>query len=171
MERTEIGAEDFGRAQHVVEIRADDVVAAGPLAQPAVAPEDRVVAVEQHDAVGHALQDALVLHEPADVDDFGEVVGVGVDADEVAAAELGQGSDRRGDFDDFERRRRSRSRSATCSSCVPPRQRIFGMASSPGPTAEACFSWVDADSYTVSLSRRLRSVPGRGGRFPCPSQS
>ena len=100
VERTEVGAEDLGRAHHLVEVGADDVVAAGPLAQPAVAPEDRVVAVKQHDAVGHALQDALVLHEPGDVDDFGEMVGVGVDADVLAAAQLGQRPGRR-DFDDL----------------------------------------------------------------------
>ena len=57
--------------------------------------------VEQHDAVGHALQNALVLHEPADVDDFGKVVGVGVDADVVAVGEFRQGPCRRRDFHHF----------------------------------------------------------------------
>ena len=55
---------------------------------------------QQHDAVGHALQNALVLHEPGDVDDFGEVVGVGVDADVLAAAEMREGPRRR-DVDDL----------------------------------------------------------------------
>ena len=106
VERAEIGAEDLGRAHHFVKVRADDVLAAGPFAQPAVAPENRVVVAEQHDAVGHALQDALVLHEPGDVDDFGEVIGVGVDADVVAAAEMREGPNRR-DIDDFARLRRT----------------------------------------------------------------
>ncbi len=72
VEGAEIGTENLGRAHHVVEVRADDVVAAGPLAQAAVAPEDRVVAIEQNDAVGHALQYAFVLNEPGGVDHFGE---------------------------------------------------------------------------------------------------
>ena len=101
VERTEVGAENLGRAHHVVEVRADDVFAARPFAEPAVAPEDRVVVIEQHDAVGHALQDAFVLNEPGDVDHFGKVVGVGIDADEVAGAEMGKGSNGRG-IDDFD---------------------------------------------------------------------
>ncbi len=62
VKRAEIGAEDFGRTHHLVEVSADDVVAARPLAQPAIPPQDRVVVAEQYDAVRHALQHALVLH-------------------------------------------------------------------------------------------------------------
>ena len=44
----------------------------------------------KHDAVGHALQDAFVLNQAGDVDDFGKVVGVGIDADIFAAGRDGR---------------------------------------------------------------------------------
>lgn len=65
MERTEVGAQDFGAAEHRVEVAADDSVATTPLTQSAVAPQDRVVAIKQDNAVRHSLEDAVVLHQPA----------------------------------------------------------------------------------------------------------
>ncbi len=101
VERAEIGAENLGRAHHLVEVGADDVFAAGPLAQAAIAPENRVVAIQQDDAIGHALQDALVLNEPRGVDHFGKMIGIGIDADVVAGAELRE-SPNRGGIDDLD---------------------------------------------------------------------
>ena len=64
-------------------------------------PKDRLVFAQQDDAVRHALQDPLVLHKSGDVDDFGEMVGVGIDADILAAAQMRKGPHRR-DVDDFD---------------------------------------------------------------------
>jgi hypothetical protein len=38
------------------------------------------------------LQDAFILHEASGVEDFREVIGIGVDSDVLAAAQVGQGS-------------------------------------------------------------------------------
>ena len=63
VEGAEVGAENLRAAQDGVEVGADDAIAVGPFAQPAVAPDDRVVAVQQDDAVGHAFQNLLVLQQ------------------------------------------------------------------------------------------------------------
>jgi hypothetical protein len=102
VKRAEVGTHDFGVAHDFVEILPDDVLAAGPLAQPAIAPENRIVVRQQQDAIRHALQDALVLEEASDVDDVGKMIGVGVDANVVAAGEFRQAAGRRGNFDNFE---------------------------------------------------------------------
>src|SRR4051812_34828495 len=96
MERTEIRAENIGGTHHLVEVRANNFLTAGPFAEPAIAPENLVITIEKDDAVGHALQHPLVLNEPCSVDHFGKVVGIGVDANKVARAKLGKGADRRG---------------------------------------------------------------------------
>jgi len=88
MERTIIRAEDFRGAHYIVKIRAYDVIAACPISQSPIAPENRVVAAKQDDAVGHALQDSLVLDETRDIDYFGEVIGICVNAYKFATAEL-----------------------------------------------------------------------------------
>ena len=59
-----------------------------------------VVVAQQHDAIGHALQDALVLHQAGDIDDFGKMIGVRVDAHVLAAAEMREGANGR-DVDDL----------------------------------------------------------------------
>src|SRR4051794_22418249 len=84
MERTEIRTENVGCAHHLVKVRANNVIAAGPFAQTTIAPKNLIVAIEKDDAVGHALQHALVLNQSSSVDHFGKMVGVGVDADIVA---------------------------------------------------------------------------------------
>ncbi len=64
VEGAEVGAQDFGAAQDGVEVRPDHAVALRPLAEPPVAPDDRVVAVQQDDAVGHAFENVFVLQQP-----------------------------------------------------------------------------------------------------------
>src|SRR5262245_7677057 len=95
MKRTIIGPQDLGSAHHIVEVGANNIAASGPFAQPAIAPEDHVIAIEQHHAVGHALQNTLILHEAGDIDDFREMVGVSIDADVFSCAELAEGPHRR----------------------------------------------------------------------------
>jgi hypothetical protein len=61
LERAEVRPQYLRTAEHRIELFADGRFARTPLAQSAVAPEDRVVAVQQHDPVGHALENLLVL--------------------------------------------------------------------------------------------------------------
>ena len=75
VEGAEIGPEDFRAAQGGEEIHAHHRLPAAPLADPPVAPEDRVVAFQQDDAVGHAFEDLLVLQQLADLEDFAEELG------------------------------------------------------------------------------------------------
>jgi hypothetical protein len=100
VERTKIGAQYFGRAHDVVKVGADNVIAARPFAEAAVSPKDRVIGIEQDHAVGHALQNALVLHQPGNVDYFGKVIGIGIDTDEFPGFELAEGP-HRGDILDL----------------------------------------------------------------------
>ena len=102
MEGAKVGPDDLRISQDLVEIGPHHVAAAGPLEEPTVAPEDDVVAGQQHDAVGHALQDAFILQEAADVDDGRKMVGVGVDADVVAIGQLGHGAGGGRHLDDLE---------------------------------------------------------------------
>ena len=85
VEGAKIRAQNLGAAQHRVEIRPDDLLAAGPFPQAAVAPDDRVVGVQQHDAVGHALQNAFVLQQLADLNGVGQMLRSDVDPDEAFA--------------------------------------------------------------------------------------
>ncbi len=94
VERTEVGPEDLGAAQHGVKIRADDAVALGPLAQPAVAPDDRVLGIEHDDAVGHAFQDALVLQQLADLKRVTEMFRTHVEPGERLASQPAQSPQR-----------------------------------------------------------------------------
>ena len=75
MERTEIGAKNLGAIQHRVEVLADNLLAPRPFPQSAVAPDDRVVGVQQHDSVGHAFQNAFVLQELAHAERFADLPG------------------------------------------------------------------------------------------------
>ena len=86
MEGAKIGPQDFRAAQRRVEIRPHHRLPAAPLANLPVAPEDRVVALQQHDAVGHAFEDLLVLQQLADIEDFVEEVGGHEDAGEFFPA-------------------------------------------------------------------------------------
>ena len=80
VERAEVGPQDLRAAQGRVEIDPRHRFAAAPLAHPAVAPEDRVVAFEHGHAVGHALEDLLVLQQLADLEGLLEVFGGDEDA-------------------------------------------------------------------------------------------
>ncbi len=100
MERAEVGPQDFRAVHRRVEVHADDILAAGPLLQPAVAPDDRVVGVEQHDAVGHALQNVFVLEQSADAERFGQMTFGHEDAGVFFVRQSGQSTDRAADFFD-----------------------------------------------------------------------
>ena len=65
VEGAEVGPEDFRAAQDGVEVRADHRLAVGPFTQPAVAPDHRILGVQQNHAVGHALENLLVLEQLA----------------------------------------------------------------------------------------------------------
>jgi hypothetical protein len=95
VKRAEIGPEDFGRPHDVVKVRTDNVITARPFAQAAVAPKDGVIFAQQRDAVRHSLKNAFVLHEPGGIDDFRKMIGVRVDADIFAAAEVRERANRR----------------------------------------------------------------------------
>ena len=146
VEGAEVGAEDLRAAQHRVEIGADHGLAAGPLAQPAVAPDDRVVAVQQHDAVGHALQNLLVLQQLADLEGVAQVLGGDIQAGERLAGKPAQRPE---------------------AGCVPGRLRTH-LAVRRAAAVAAVEShrqrevWVlptKSDTPTGKLQRHYRSVP------------
>ena len=85
VEWAEVWAKNFRAAEQGVEIQADDAVSTGPLAQSAVPPDHGVVAVEQHDAVGHLLKNALVLQQLAERDRFAEMRRGDIDGVELLA--------------------------------------------------------------------------------------
>jgi len=63
VERTKIRSQNLGAVEHRIKILADDSFAPGPLAQPAVSPNDRIVAVEQNYPVGHSFEDVDVVRD------------------------------------------------------------------------------------------------------------
>ena len=94
VEGAEVRPQDFRAAQRRVKVDPHDRIAAAPFAHPAVAPDDRVVALQQGDAVGHALEDLLVLQELADLEGLAEVLGGDENAVEPLAGQQGQGPHR-----------------------------------------------------------------------------
>ena len=102
MEGAKIRAENFRTAQRRVEIHPHDRLAAAPLLDPAIAPDDRVVGIDQHDAVGHALQNPLVLQQLADAEGFGEMLAVNKNARVTFAGQSRERPHRAADFFDFD---------------------------------------------------------------------
>ena len=102
VERAEIGAEDLGRAQHVVEIAP--TTSSRPVHSRSRPLPQRIVLSSSSSTTpsGMPCRMRSFCKKPADVDDFGEVVGVGIDADVVAAGQIGQAAGGRGNLDDFE---------------------------------------------------------------------
>ena len=92
MEGAKVGAEDLRAAQHAVKIHADHLIAAEPLAETAVAPDDRIVAVQQGHAVGHAFDDLLVLQQPADLQGPLQVLGGDIDPGKLLSPKMRQGT-------------------------------------------------------------------------------
>ena len=87
----EIGAQDFRAAQGGVEVDPDHRLQAAPFADPPVAPENRVVAVQQCDAVGHAFENLLVLQQLADFKGLAEIIGGDVNAGKLVPRQQGHG--------------------------------------------------------------------------------
>ena len=102
VEWAEVGAEYLGAAQDVVKILADHFFATAPLAESAIAPQDEILVVQQHDAVGHALQDAIVANQLAKVRHFREMVGVAIDGGKFLPGHSGQRLDGREDLHDLD---------------------------------------------------------------------
>ena len=102
MEGTKIGPQDLGASEHVVEIFADDFLTATPLRQPAVAPKNLVLAVNQHQPIGHTLQDTVVADQLSDLGRPREMVGIAIDRREVFACEMHKRFDRRKNLHNFD---------------------------------------------------------------------
>ena len=87
---TEVGTEDFGTLQHVVKILPCQIAHLAPVAHAFVTPDNLVVTVQEHDAIRHAFQNALVLDKAAELSKVGEVRGTDVHTVEMVVSKFGE---------------------------------------------------------------------------------
>ena len=106
VERAVVGAENLRVAENAVKVRPHHAVPAGPIVQPSVAPENRVVTAKQNDAVRHALQDLFVLQQFADLQRLLQMVRSDNDGVELLLAQILQGANRILHDDEITRRAR-----------------------------------------------------------------
>ena len=93
VEGAEVGTQDLGASQGAIEIGPVERLRGGPLVELPVGPQDRVVVIQQHDAVGHPLQNLLILEEFADFEGLLEILRGDVDPRKHLVSQMGQGTD------------------------------------------------------------------------------
>ena len=86
MKWAKVWPQDLGTIQRRIEVVANDILAATPFVEAAVAPDNRIVQIKEHHAVGHALQDPFVLQQLAETKRLRRVTSRNVDSGVLLAS-------------------------------------------------------------------------------------
>jgi len=95
VKRTKVGADDLGTTKDAIEILADDTLSITPFAEPTIAPDDDVVRIQQHDAVGHAFENAITFEQTLDLQRRVKMPRVDIDTRQWSAGHLRESRQRR----------------------------------------------------------------------------